>query len=184
MPLQTVSVLRPLLHLPVSEVQRLYEVSQAQLEQAAYDSLGSDTPLVIRGLRPSDLGETNDIWSETITATANAYQSSQVANQTVPDNTVVCLFGVHDLSEHQMVTAVRVRSGQGVRAEWDLFPLITDDRRPEARTGYALTPVIITKSINVEIQYYVRQASPQTVRGVEIQILGLVAEKSGQNIQA
>lgn len=183
MPLQTVSVLRAARFLEPGEIQRLFDVAQQQLEESAYASLGPTQPIVIRGLRPSDLGETNDIWAETVTAVANAYQNSQIANQTIPDDTVVCLYGIVDTSEPQMVTSLRVRSGQGTRAEWDMFPIISNDTRIESRTAYATSPVIITKGINVTIQYYVRQASPQVVSGVEIVILGLVAEKIGKVIE-
>lgn len=183
MPLQTVSVLRPALFLPREEQQRLFENARQQLEIEAYKVLGASQNLVFRGLRPSDLGETNDVWAETIGTTANVYENSQITSQTIPDDTVVVLYGVHDLTDVQFVTSLRIRSGQGVRAEWDLFPIITDDKRLDARTAYALSPIIITKGINVDIQYYVRQGSPQTARGAEIQILGMVAEKSGQIIQ-
>ena len=51
------------------------------------------------------------------------------------------------------------------------------------RTMYAMTPVIITRNINVKIEYYVRAFSPQVIRGAEIAILGLVVENAGINIQ-
>jgi hypothetical protein len=49
---------------------------------------------------------------------------------------------------------------------------------------YAMTPVIITRNMNVKIEYYVRASSPQVTRGVEIALLGLVVENSGLNVQA
>ena len=86
------------------------------------------------------------------------------------------------------MTQVRITSGQGVRAVWDLFPIIGANPNVSGsvicRTMYAMSPVIITRNINVKIEYYVRAFSPQVIRGVEIAIVGLVAETSGLNIQA
>lgn len=177
------SVLQPALFLSKSEMLKRYEAAVDALSKTFSDVMGPNMPMAIRGLRPSDLGETNDNWAETVTAVANAYQDSQIADQNVPDDTVICLYGLMDTSDPQMVTAVRVKAGQGVRAEWDLFPIISSDQRPEARTAYAATPVVITKGLNVTISYYVRQARPQVVSGVEIVLLGLVAEKGGKILE-
>jgi len=68
-----------------------------------------------------------------------------------------------------------------------LFPIIGSNPSISGsiicRTMYAMTPVIITRNINVKFEYYVRAFSPQVIRGVEIAILGLVIENSGLNIQ-
>ena len=177
------SVLHPALFLSKSEILRRYEAARAATALAFAALMGDEMPMVIRALRPSDLGETNDIWAETVTAAANAYQDSQVADQNIPDDTAVCLYGLMDTSDPQMVTAVRVKGGQGLQVEWDLFPLIHNDPRPEARTGYAAIPLVITSGLNISVSYYIRQASPQTISGVEIVLLGLVAEKKGKILE-
>jgi hypothetical protein len=48
---------------------------------------------------------------------------------------------------------------------------------------YAMTPVIITRNINVKIEYFIRPSNPSLTRGVEIALLGLTCEGSGGNIQ-
>ena len=180
---QLESVLHPALFLSKSEILRRYETARAAVAKTFESLMGSQMDMVIRALRPSDLAETNDIWAETVTAVANAYQDSQIADQNVPDDTAVCLYGLMDTSDPQMVTAVRVKAGQGLQVEWDLFPIIHNDSRPEARTGYAATPLVITSGLNVTVSYYIRQASPQTISGVEIVLLGLVAEKKGKILE-
>lgn len=185
MPFTNISVVRAAWSLPVDEIQRLYDNALDILESEAEKSLDTDQ-LLVRGLRPTDLNETNAVWAETVSAVAStgtSYEASQISAQTIPDDTVVCIYGLYDLSYHQMVTGIRIQSGQAVRAEWDMFPILDTPLRPEYRTMYADSPVIISKTINVEIQHYIRAKSPQTVSGIEIALLGLVAEKRGKQIE-
>lgn len=188
MAVQTESIVRPRHELSVGHIEAIWVQAQNQLVQEFYRAQGdANVPTVVRNLLPSDLNESNNIWAETVTATGSAYQDTQIAGQNIPDDTAICLFGLVDTSDPQAVTQLRITSGQGVRAIWDLFPIIgsspTITGGLECRTMYAMTPIIITQNMNIKIEYYVRPFSPQVIRGVEIAILGLVAEKVGKNIQ-
>ena len=44
---------------------------------------------------------------------------------------------------------------------------------------YAMTPIIITRNMNVLVEYYIRPSNPSVTRGVEIALLGLTCEGSG-----
>lgn len=186
MPIIFNSVVRPAWAIPLDEIQRMQDSYVSILEDQARKVLDTDQ-LIIRALKPTDLNESNSVWAQTVSATAGSgtlYEASQISGQSIPDDTVVALTGLYDISDPQMVTGLRIQSGQAVRAEWDLFPIIgSDPNRPEYRTMYTEDPIIITKTINVEIQYYIRAMAPQLVSGVEIVILGLVAEKRGKQIE-
>ena len=188
MPLLTESVVRPASQLHIGHIEDIYNNAREAVYAAHVQAMGGDGNYIVRQLLPSDLNESNEVWAETVTATGSAYQDSQIANQIIPDDTTVCLYGLIDTSDPQAVTQLRVSSGQGVRAIWDLFPIIGSNHNIDGgivcRTMYAMTPVIITRNLNVKIEYYVRAFSPQVIRGVEIAILGLVVENSGGNVQA
>jgi len=188
MPLLTESVVRPANQLHVGHIEDIYNQAREATYAAHVNAMGGDGNYIVRQLLPSDLNETNEVWAETVTASGSAYQSSQIADQVIPDDTTVCLYGLIDTSDPQAVTQLRVTTGQGVRAIWDLFPIIGSDPGKSGsiicRTMYAMTPVIVTRNLNIKIEYYVREFSPQVIRGVEIAILGLVIENSGLNIQA
>lgn len=187
MPLMTESVVRPANQLHIGHIEDIYNQAREALYSAHVSAMGGEGSYIIRQLLPSDLNESNEVWAETVSNTGSAYQDSQIAGQNVKDDKTVCLYGLIDTSDPQAVTQVRVTSGQGVRAIWDLFPIIGADPAVSGsvicRTMYAMTPVIITRNINVKIEYYVRAFSPQVTRGVEIAILGLVIENSGLNVQ-
>jgi len=187
MPLMTESVVRPANQLHIGHIEDIYNHAREALYSAHVSAQGGDGNYIIRQLLPTDLNESNEVWAETVTAAGSSYQDSQIAGQNVPDGKTVCLYGLIDTSDPQAVTQLRVTSGQGVRAIWDLFPIIGSSHQISGeigcRTMYALTPIIITQNINIKIEYYVRAFSPQTIRGVEIAILGLVIEASGGNIQ-
>ena len=188
MPLLTESVVRPANQLGIAHIDDIYNNAREAIYAAHISAMGGEGNYIVRQLLPSDLNESNEVWAETVTASGSSYQDSQIAGQTIPDDTTVCLYGLIDTSDPQAVTQLRITSGQGVRAIWDLFPIIGSDPTVSGsvicRTMYAMTPVIITRNINVKIEYYVRAFSPQVIRGVEIAILGLVVENSGGNVQA
>ena len=187
MPLLTESVVRPANQLHVGHIEDIYNEAREAVYSAHLQAMGGDGNYIVRQLLPSDLNESNEVWAETVTASGSAYQNSAVADQIIPDDTTVCMYGLIDTSDPQAVTQLRVTSGQGVRAIWDLFPIIGSNPSISGdiicRTMYAMTPVIITRNINIKIEYYVRAFSPQVIRGAEIAILGLVVENQGVNIQ-
>ena len=198
MPLITESVVRPADQMSDGHIEDIYNHAREALYAAHVNAQGSDGAYLIRALVPYDLGETGgtagpgstgNVWAETVTTSGTAgYQDSKIASQNVPDNTTVCLYGLVDSTEMgQNVSQIRITSGQGVRAIWDLFPIIGSDPAVSGsvrcRTMYAMTPIIITRNINVKIEYFIRPSNPSLTRGVEIALLGLTCEGSGGYIQ-
>ena len=196
MPLITESVVRPADQISDGAIEDIYHGAREALFAAHINAQGGDGNYIIRALVPADLGEattgpssTTNTWAETITTSGTAgYQDSKIASQTVPDNTSVCLYGFVDSTDGgQNVSQIRITSGQSVRAIWDLFPIIGSDPSVSGsvrcRTMYAMTPVIITRNINVKIEYFIRPSNPTVTRGVEIALIGLTCEGSGGYIQ-
>ena len=125
MAVQTESIVRPRHELSVGHIEAIYSQAQEQLVQEFYRAQGdSNVPTVVRNLLPSDLNESNNIWAETVTASGSSYQDSQVAGQNIPDDKAIVMFGLIDTSDPQAVTQLRISSGQGVRAIWELSSII------------------------------------------------------------
>jgi hypothetical protein len=196
MPLVQESVVRPADQISDGQIEDIYNNTREQLYAAHVRSMGTDGNYLIRALVPADLGEattgpssTTNIWAETVTTSGTAgFQDSKIAGQNVPDDTSVALYGFVDSTVGgQNVSQIRITSGQGVRAIWDLFPIIGSDPdisgSTRCRTMYAMAPVIISRNLNVKIEYFIRPSNPTITRGVEIALIGLTCEASGAYIQ-
>ena len=196
MPLITESVVRPADQMSDGHIEDIYNQAREALYASHINSQGGDDNYIIRALVPADLGEattgpsaSENFWAETVTTSGTAaFQDSKIASQSVPDNTSVCLYGLVDSTDGgQNVSQIRITTGQGVRAIWDLFPIIGSDPAVSGsvrcRTMYAMTPIIISRNMNIKIEYFIRPSNPSLTRGVEIAIIGLTIEGAGGNIQ-
>ena len=196
MPLITESVVRPADQISDGQIEDIYNATREALYASHVRSQGTDGNYLIRATVPADLGEattgpasTANIWAETITTSGTAgFQDSKIASQNVPDNTSVALYGFVDSTDGgQSVSQIRITTGQGVRAIWDLFPIIGSDPSVSGsvrcRTMYAMTPIIISRNLNIQIEYFIRPSNPTVTRGVEIALIGLTCESSGGYIQ-
>ena len=196
MPLLTESVVRPADQISDAQIEDIYNSTREALYASHIRSRGADGNYLLRALVPADLGEATtgpaaaaNVWAETVTTSGTAgFQDSKVASQNIPDDTSVALYGLVDSTVGgQNVSQIRITSGQGVRAIWDLFPIIGSDPdisgSTRCRTMYAMTPVIISRNMNVLIEYFIRPSNPTITRGVEIALLGLTCEGSGAYIQ-
>jgi hypothetical protein len=196
MPLQSESVVRPADQLSDGFIDDLYNSTREVLVAFHTRSQGGDGNYIVRATVPADLGEattgpasSTNTWAETITTSGTAgFQDSKIADQTVPDNTSVAIYGFVDSTEGgQNVSQIRITTGQGVRAIWDLFPIIGSDPSVSGsvrcRTMYAMTPVLASRNMNIQVEYFIRPSNPTVTRGVEIALIGLTCEGSGGYIQ-
>ena len=196
MPLLSESVVRPADQISDQQIEDIYNTTREALYASHIRSMGTDGNYLIRALVPADLGEATtgpssatNIWAETVTTSGTAgFQDSKITGQNVPDDTSVALYGFVDSTVGgQNVSQIRITTGQGVRAVWDLFPIIGSDPdisgSTRCRTMYAMTPVVISRNMNIKIEYFIRPSNPTITRGVEIAILGLTCESSGAYIQ-
>ena len=196
MPLVTESVVRPADQISDQQIEDIYNSTREALYASHIRSMGTDGNYLIRALVPADLGEattgpasTANTWAETVTTSGTAgFQDSKIADQNTPDDTSVALYGLVDSTVGgQNVSQIRITTGQGVRAIWDLFPIIGSDPdisgSTRCRTMYAMTPVIVSRNMNIQIEYFIRPSNPTITRGVEIALIGLTCESSGAYIQ-
>ena len=196
MPLVTESVVRPADQISDQQIEDIYNSTREALYASHIRSMGTDGNYLIRALVPADLGEattgpaaTANTWAETVTTSGTAgFQDSKIASQNTPDDTSVALYGLVDSTDGgQNVSQIRITTGQGVRAIWDLFPIIGSDPdisgSTRCRTMYAMTPVIVSRNMNIQIEYFIRPSNPTITRGVEIALIGLTCESSGAYIQ-
>ena len=188
MPLITESVVRPADQMSDGHIEDIYNATREALYASHVRSQGGDGYYLIRATVPYDLGETGgtagpastgNTWAETVSASGTAgFQNTKFAAQNIRDNTSVALYGLVDSSDGgQNVSQIRITTGQGIRAIWDLFPIIGSDPSVSGsvrcRTMYAMTPIIISRNLNVTIDYYVRPSNTSVVRGAEIELIGL-----------
>ena len=196
MPLITESVVRPADQMSDGHIEDIYNATREAVYASHVRSQGTDGNYLIRATVPADLGEATtgpaasaNTWAETISASGTAaFQGSKIASQNVPDNTSVALYGFVDSTDGgQHVSQIRITTGQGVRAIWDLFPIIGSDPSVSGsvrcRTMYAMTPIIISRNLNIQIEYFIRPSNPSVTKGVEIALIGLTCESSGSYIQ-
>ena len=196
MPLLTESVVRPADQISDQQIEDIYNSTREALYASHIRSMGTDGNYLIRALVPADLGEattgpaaTATTWAETVTTSGTAgFQDSKIADQNTPDDTSVAIYGLVDSTVGgQNVSQIRITTGQGVRAIWDLFPIIGSDPdisgSTRCRTMYAMTPVIVSRNMNIQIEYFIRPSNPTITRGVEIALIGLTCESSGAYIQ-
>ena len=196
MPLVTESVVRPADQISDQQIEDIYNSTREALYASHIRSMGTDGNYLIRALVPADLGEATtgpaasaNTWAETITTSGTAgFQDSKIADQNTPDDTSVAIYGLVDSTVGgQNVSQIRITTGQGVRAIWDLFPIIGSDPdisgSTRCRTMYAMTPVIVSRNMNIQIEYFIRPSNPTITRGVEIALIGLTCESSGAYIQ-
>ena len=176
------SVLRPYLELEKHQIQAIYDNAVALAVARVARDLKNNDPINVRALRPYDLGETNDVWNETVAgSTTGAWADSIIADQAIRVDTAIAIYGVYDASEYQAVTGARLQQA-GTRLEWDFFPILTDDKRPEARKAYGMDPFVVGGGLNITIQYYTRPSTPSRTQSIEVIMLGIVAEKANRTI--
>ncbi len=136
--------------------------------------------LTSRALLATDLGETNNLWGGQTGSSGNTWENSIIASQAIADDTWIGIYGLIDTSAGPFISAIRWDVGAGKRSQWSVDDYFTDDERQEARTAFALSPIVITKRQSVTIEFYVR-GTGGTNKSVQIAYMGWVVEKGGVN---
>lgn len=180
----TYSVLEPVAVLSDAERRAIREAALDSALVAAKNGLkGSNIKLTVRDLFPSDLGETNEQWADQTGTSANVWENSIIASETVADERFIAIYGVLDNSEIRGILAgLRFTFGRAIRAQWSLFKLASDDNRIEGRTAYARSPIVLTQNTPFTIEMYLSGTLVSTSQSVSLHYLGYVVEKSGKVI--
>jgi len=142
-------------------VRKLYERASRELGLTPDD-------LVLRPLRPEDLGLSNPAWSLNCTS-ANAW--NDVISTTVADARFIGISGVYHNEGAGEATQVKIsREASDVRY-WDITPI----RAWENKIGYADDVVTLDQNTSVTISIYCTTASTLT----DFAFIGAVVEKKG-----
>ena len=176
----TESVIFPAILLSRESIQRIYQECRNRAINAARTGMPG-VRLTVRGLLPSDLGETNEIWSDQLTTTANAYQNSIIASQNIANERYIGIYGLTYIGT-QAVRALRWTVKATKIAVWDLTPILSDDVRLDARTGYTPAPFIVPQNIGVTVEQYPLGGVEAGIQAANIAYLGVVVEKAGRTI--
>lgn len=173
---QIESVLVALHLLTPERIQDLRDAFTMTAIDAAVKATEGKKRLDVRDLMPSDIGLTNEVWYERTGTSDNTWENSAIASKAIGRDRWVCIWGITDNSEVPSVSALRFDVGGSKVALWHLDKL----NRLEHRAAIAMSPVIVSETINLTIEHYVKVASSQ----VEICYDGCVVEVSGKKLRA
>ena len=143
-----------------------------KLKKQAMSEMGlPESEIVVRQLRPEDIGFANPLFSGTVAASATAAWSNAINTYTIADNRYVGIFGVSYDNSENIVTALRfTREGKTARI-WSIQQ-VTDF---EDKTGYADDPITVEQNTQITIEKYTLSTTSRDTTT----ILGVVVERRG-----
>lgn len=132
----------------------------------------SDSGIVVRPLRPEDLGLSNGEWYLNMDASSGSvWNTSDIDAKTVADNRFIGINGVFDNNGGD-VCAVRITREGATAREWDVI----DIHNKKHKCGYVDDPVTIDQNTTVTVSLYLGAAS--TLNNT-FGLIGAIAEKRG-----
>ncbi len=146
-----------------------YDVLVKKLKKQAKEEMGlPESEIVVRSLRPEDIGFTNPIFASTTSADT---WTNSVNTYTIADNRYVGIHGVVFDADENTVVALRItREGKTARI-W----AIQQVSGFEDKAGYADDPITIEQNTQITIEEY----GLATTKTNEICLLGVVVERRG-----
>ena len=127
----------------------------------------------VRQAMATDFGLAAPVWSFS-SLTANAW--NDVIDFTVPNNTVIGIYGLNLLDATQTVTGVKVTVGGAVRRLWDVTNVYNADDNGRTLFFDSADALIISENSTVKVSIY---ATSDTVN---MQILSFLGEERGKTI--
>ena len=139
-------------------------------EGAAARMINSKNRLVVRTLKPRDLGVDSDTWSFSINAGVNT-----IVNHELDDKTMIVILGVFDNSANPVVTELRFGSNAGYVEDVEVEqmfaftePVLIFDR-----------PIMVSPGSVIKIEAVAKDTGTE-----ELGFIGFVIEPEGKNIYA
>jgi hypothetical protein len=157
----------------------MFKTLEMTVEKAREDTLGKKS-LTVRDLLPQDIGFGNQAWNEQTGTTSNAYEDSQVASDSIADDTWIGICGVQDQSTIPSVSALRWDVGGTRVAQWNISMINSGDHPNKA--GLTLSPIIVSRNKIVTIQHYIRQGGNRK-GSTELAYIGYVVELEGLTLR-
>ncbi|RLF35617.1 MAG: hypothetical protein DRM99_04315 [Thermoplasmata archaeon] len=152
-----------------------YKKTYQIVKQKAMKELNlSEDQIVIRPLRPEDLGLTNPAWRFSVTSTSA--WNTLIDSKTIADNRFVGIYGICSPESTQLITQLKItRAGSDARI-WN----IEIASAQEDKTIYVDDPFTVDQNTTLTIQGY--NATTGTNSSYQLIFLGVVAEKKGMVI--
>ena len=184
------SRLTPIRDMDAGEVMDRKDQAIRKLEALTMDRLGAETKLITRDLTPTDLGLTNEEWTDTTGSTDNDYENHVIAGgstYTIANRVFVVIWGVRNLTPAtgagtQVVTRFRVTVGGSRVAEWSLMgtwqyqsPDTTEAAVIKPLAAIADDPIFVEQNLELKLEQYVTTTSGD----FRIALEGAVCEPSG-----
>jgi len=131
-----------------------------------------ETEIVVRPIRPEDIGHANPTWTW-IGTTANAW-ADILPNKTISDNRYVGISGAYNAEGAGELDQIKITRKGSVSRYWDMRPLRWQSGRKTA-IYYCDDPITIDQNTTITVSAYCTAASSL----VEFAFIGAVAEKKG-----
>lgn len=127
-----------------------------------------DDDIVVRPLRPQDLGQSTQYWS---LAGATSAGWNDVINTTVSNDRYIAIYGVASNESIANLTQIRMQREQSYARYYSTEMLAGF----ESKIGYVTDPITISEKTNITIGIYQTTAATIT----KTSFIGAVAEKRG-----
>jgi len=148
----------------------------AVVNQAASILGKSVSDLVVRDIQPAtDLGFSYNTWMENGGATTG-YQT--LTTGTMASQRFVGFYGIIDWNEVIGIPLIRVKSGQSIKAVWDLERLYNAFGAASPRIGFCPSVVMLPNSTPYTIERYVYTA----YASAQIVLIGFTVEPRGKTM--
>lgn len=192
MPITMNSILLPADELKQETVDAIRNAAINQAVDKAHEIWGPNSRLTVRDLNATDISFTNNIFTDTSNATANAWNAIAQGAFTVATKTILSIYGIRvgwlmnaTLSQFP-ITGFRIDVGGARVAQWHVEKLMLATAliatpanvfalAQKWPLGVTKTPIIVTEDITVTIYEYTRTASSTYYpiwEGVTVEIEG------------
>jgi hypothetical protein len=195
----TRSILVPIDEMGKDAAHALKMMTIEELEAMARDDR-PNARLITRSLVPTDLGLTNNRWTETSGA-SNTYTTTSISNNTIADDRYVAIWGVRLFTpmttvdnnvslaamEQQQypIGQLRIIVGGARIAQWDLYPLmrvqidLAESHAYRPISGLTLSPVLIGPNMVLQVDEYNTDGTTLYTLGFE----GATTELEGMTLR-
>lgn len=141
---------------------------QEVIERAKRELRLSDRDLIVRQLRPQDVGLANPEWTFNLSSGAN----SNIVSATIADNRFIMIYGLSiGQTDAQTSTRVTMRRGTQTVREWNVQGMATT----ENNEFYFTDPILIDQNTVFEADAYTNAANSDE----KLCFIGVVAERKG-----
>ena len=127
----------------------------------------------VRQALANDFGVASPVWDFT-GLTSGAW--NDIITYTVPDNTVIGVYGINLLDDTQKVTAVRVTVGGAVRRLWDVTDVYNADDNGRTLFLDSADQLVVSENSDVTVSIYATDTE------AKIQLLAFLGEERGRTI--